>query len=251
MKAKMRTTTMALSWRAVSGLLTTPTLRLNPQAGNCVDDSGAVGPGCWNGSGVASTGDQPHRVGGCRSRKSGTTARPARWHDRKRERAAVSIHLSSGGTSLRRVVISCDVAGCPVQLEPPAAERWRSDADARAWARDHAVGWTCDLVRQTDYCPQHAEFSTAPAIGEVPPRPTASVRDSAGNPLNRDEYAERLRARLTAGGPSAGHALLTAAQGAVVARLLDELAGVYRGESLGTLAHELSVLLDSQLGEPD
>jgi hypothetical protein len=33
--------------------------------------------------------------------------------------------------------------------------------------------------------------------------------------------------------------------------LLDELAGVYRGESLGALAHELSVLLDSQLDEQD
>ncbi|HEX5993824.1 MAG TPA: hypothetical protein VFY84_01645 [Jiangellales bacterium] len=40
---------------------------------------------------------------------------------------------------------------------------------------------------------------------------------------------------------------LTAAQAAVVARLLDELTGVYRSESLGTLAHELSVLLDSRL----
>jgi ABC-type antimicrobial peptide transport system permease subunit len=77
------------------------------------------------------------------------------------------------------------------------------------------------------------------------------IRDRAGNPLNRDEYAVRLRSRLTDGGRSTGHALLTAAQAAVVARLLDELAGVYRGESLGSLAHELSVLLDSQIGEQD
>ena len=163
----------------------------------------------------------------------------------------MSIHLSGGGGTLRRVVLSCDVAGCPVQLEPPAAERWRSDADARSWARDHAVGWTCDPVRQTDYCPEHAEFSTVPAADVVPPRPTATVRDRAGNPLNRDEYAVRLRARLT-DGVSTGHALtLTAAQAAVVARLLDELAGVYRDESLGTLAHELSVLINSQFGEQD
>jgi hypothetical protein len=40
---------------------------------------------------------------------------------------------------------------------------------------------------------------------------------------------------------------LTGAQGTVVARLLDELAGVYRGESLGALAHELSTLLDGKL----
>jgi hypothetical protein len=37
----------------------------------------------------------------------------------------------------------------------------------------------------------------------------------------------------------------------VVARLLDEMAGVYRGESLGWLAHELSELLNSQVGEKD
>jgi hypothetical protein len=86
----------------------------------------------------------------------------------------------------------------------------------------------------------------------VAPRPTATIRDRAGNPLDRDEYAERLRARLTEVDRSTGHPLTPiAAQAAVVARLLDELAGVYRGESLGALAHELSVLLDSQLDEQD
>jgi hypothetical protein len=166
------------------------------------------------------------------------------------EGAAMSIHLSSGGGALRRVVLSCDMEGCPVQLEPPAAERWRSDSDARSSARDQAAGWTFDKVRQTDYCPEHAGFSTVPAAGVVAPRPTATARDRDGNPLNRDEYAERLRARLTDGGRSTGDALRpTAAQAAVMARLLDELAGVYRGESLGALAHELSVLLDSQFAE--
>lgn len=164
----------------------------------------------------------------------------------------MSIYLSSGGGTLRRVVLSCDVTGCPVQLEPPAAERWRSDSDARSWARDHAPGWTSDPVRQTDYCPEHAEFNTIPAADVVPPRPTATVRDQAGNPLNRDEYAKRLRAQLTDGGRSAGHPLEPSpAQAAVVARLLDELAGVYRGESLGALAHELSVQLDNPSREQD
>ena len=37
--------------------------------------------------------------------------------------------------------------------------------------------------------------------------------------------------------------LLTTAQAGVVARLLDELAGVYRGETLGLLAQEASALL--------
>jgi hypothetical protein len=159
----------------------------------------------------------------------------------------MSIHLSGGRGTLRRVVLSCDVPGCPVQLEPPAAEQWRSDADARSWARDHAVGWTSDPARGTDYCPEHAEFSTALA-GAVAPRPTATARDRAGNPLNRDEYALRLRARLADAGGSPARAPLTTAQAAVAARLLDELAGIYRGESLGTLAHELTVLLDGPSG---
>jgi len=163
----------------------------------------------------------------------------------------VSIHLSRGG-GLRRVVLSCDVAGCPVQVEPPASEAWRNDADARAWAREHAAGWMSDPVRQTDYCPQHAQFDVAPAAGHAPPRPTASVRDRSGNPLNRDEYAEHLGRLLVDGGRSAGRSpTLTAAQAAVVARLLDELAGVYRGERLGALAQELSALFDGELGDQD
>ena len=159
----------------------------------------------------------------------------------------VSIHLSRGG-ALRRVVLSCDVAGCPIQLEPPATEAWRNDADARSWARDHAVGWTSDPIRQTDYCPEHARLSEAPAAGTTPARPTASVRDRSGNPLDRDEHAETLRGRLADGDrPGEPSVTLTAAQAAVAARLLDELAGVYRGESLGSLARELSALLDSRL----
>jgi hypothetical protein len=158
----------------------------------------------------------------------------------------VSIHLSRGG-ALRRVVLSCDVAGCPIQLEPPATEAWRNDADARTWAREHAVGWTSDPIRQTDYCPGHAQFSKAPAADLAPPRPTASVRDRSGNPLNRDEYADHLRGLLVDADRSGGRPpTLSAAQAAVAARLLDELAGVYRGEALGALAQELSALLDGR-----
>jgi hypothetical protein len=164
----------------------------------------------------------------------------------------VSVHLSSPKGTARRVVLSCDVTGCPVQVEPPAAEQWRSDSDARTWARDHAVGWTYDPDRQTDYCPEHAELSTVPAGDVVPPRPTAGARDRAGNPLNRDEYAAGLRARLTDHDRQTGRAVtLTAGQATVIARLLEEVTGVYRGESLGMLAHELSMLLDHQLGEKD
>jgi hypothetical protein len=159
----------------------------------------------------------------------------------------LSIHLSGGAGTPRRVVLSCDVAGCPVQLEPPAIEAWRNDSDARSWARDRALGWTSDRIRQTDYCPEHARFSTAPAAGVIPPRPTATARDRTANPLNRDEYAERLRDQL-GGGSEATGPTLTAAQAEVAARLLDELAGVYRGEPLGKLAQEVSALLNSRFG---
>ena len=162
----------------------------------------------------------------------------------------MSIHVSGPGTTPRRIVLSCDVAGCPVQVEPVAAERWRRDADAASWARDHAVGWTHDPSRGTDYCPEHAAFSTSPAQGAVMPRPTATARDRAGDPLNRDDYAAHLRAQLDEGSlATRSFPLLTYRQADVVARLLDELAGVYRGEELGTLAGALSQMIDSQLDE--
>ena len=160
----------------------------------------------------------------------------------------MTIHLAGGGATLRRVVLSCDVVGCSVQVEPPAAERWRSDSDAGSWAREQAVGWSYDPTRRTDYCPDHAEFSAPPAAGVVPHRPTAAARDRVGGPLNRDEYAERLRALLSESSRPTGQQLtLTVAQAEVVARLLDELAGVYRDEDLGALARELSTMLDANI----
>lgn len=139
-----------------------------------------------------------------------------------------------------------------MQVEPPAAERWRSDADAKSWARDRAAGWTHDPVRGTDYCPEHAEFSKPLDHGVIAPRPTATARDRAGNPLNRDDYAAQLRAQLGEDPRGAGsHSVPTDAQANVVARLLDELAGVYRGEDLGELAREMSQMLDSRLRQQD
>lgn len=163
----------------------------------------------------------------------------------------MSIHLSGGGATQRRVVLSCDVPGCPVQVEPPPAERWRSDPDARAQARAQATGWTHDAGRGTDYCPQHAAHSVPPTVGTVPPRPTAAARDPrTGDPLDRDDYARLLRARLDAvagpGAPGAAGgsgAALTAGQAEVMARLLEELAAVYRGEEFGALATELAAML--------
>ena len=57
--------------------------------------------------------------------------------------------------------------------------------------------------------------------GVIPPRPTAAARDEAGNPLNRDEYAALLRARVTGEDRPMGGTLSTA-HAAVAARLLDD-----------------------------
>jgi hypothetical protein len=131
-------------------------------------------------------------------------------------------------------------------------EQWRSDDDARSWARDQAAGWTRDPRRGTDYCPDHAELSSHPPVDAVFTLATATVRDRIGNPLNRDEYAVQLRTRLAEGGPTAGgHRMLTAAEADVVARLLDEPAGVYRGEKLSGFAREMSVLVDGDRGGGD
>lgn len=158
----------------------------------------------------------------------------------------MSIHRSGRGAT-RRLVISCDVVGCPVQVEPPPAEAWRRDIDADAHARTHADGWTHDPVRGTDYCPEHAASSTPLAEGIVTPRPSAAARDRAGDPVNRDDYAATLRAQLGEVSPaSTPPTVLTRAQARVAALLLDELAGVYRGEALGSLAAEVARTLKGQ-----
>jgi hypothetical protein len=160
----------------------------------------------------------------------------------------VSIHVSGGGSVRRRIVISCDVAGCPTQVEPAAAEPWRSDVDARSWAREHAVGWALGPDGRSDYCPAHAASA---ASGSVAPRPTATARGPAGDPLNRDEYAVLLRDVLAGVQPTPGDpVMLTAAQASVITRLLAELAGVYKGEDLGALAQEVSTLVHAPATSP-
>ncbi len=70
--------------------------------------------------------------------------------------------------------------------------------------------------------------------------------------MHRDDYVAQLRARLGEDSqPTGSSPVLTRAQADVVARLLDELAGVYRDEDLGQLAGELSRMLDSKLGVQD
>jgi hypothetical protein len=66
--------------------------------------------------------------------------------------------------------------------------------------------------------------------------------------VNRDEYAAQLRAKLDEDSHvNDPRTVLTRAEADAVARLLDELAGIYRGEELGELAGELSQLLDRRI----
>ena len=153
----------------------------------------------------------------------------------------MSIHVSGGRSGPRRVVVSCDVAGCPVQTEPAAAESWRSDLDAISAARDNADGWARGPDSQTDYCPEHAGLAATGSTSRA--RPTAAARGTGGDPRDRDEYAAALRGKLAAAEGSTDPMARTAGQAAVIALLLDELAGVYRDEDLGRLAHELSHLM--------
>lgn len=82
-------------------------------------------------------------------------------------------------------------------------------------------------------------------------RPTAMIRDKDDQPLDRDAYAEHLESRLQnkddddsdVEGPR-----LNRNEGQVIAGLLDELAGEYRGEPLGTLARSMAVRLYDRMG---
>jgi hypothetical protein len=88
-------------------------------------------------------------------------------------------------------------------------------------------------------------------VGTVAPRPTAAARNVAGNPVNRDIYAEQLRAQLGKQSLDTDMpTVLEPAQSHVAARLLDELAGVYRGEQIGILAAELAGILDEHGAKP-
>jgi hypothetical protein len=157
----------------------------------------------------------------------------------------MTIDVSHAAGSLRRVVLSCDAPACANQLEPPAAEHWRSDVDARTWARNQATGWTHDPRGGTDHCPGHAGYRALAPVGVVTPAP-AAPRPALGSPRERDEYAARLDARLAGDGRTGGpRHILSTAQAEVVARLLDEFAARYPGERLGALVREMSALLNT------
>ena len=81
-----------------------------------------------------------------------------------------------------------------------------------------------------------------------PARVTATIRDTDNRPISRDDYASHLEARAELGRTEARLALLSEDEAQAVAALLDELAGVYRGEALGQLARSLAVRVYDRLG---
>lgn len=79
-------------------------------------------------------------------------------------------------------------------------------------------------------------------------RPTATIRDLDGHPLDRDEYAEALTLQSHAATPDQRLPLLGEGEATAVAALLDELAGHYPEEDLGRLARNLALRLYDRLG---
>jgi len=108
---------------------------------------------------------------------------------------------------------------------------------------DHTPAWVEDSTH--DEWKRHRPALVA--------KPTATVRDQATGPLERELLAGKMRARLDVGRDRRSAGLpdairLRTVEVEVIADLLDELAGVYAGEGLGQLARELSVRLWARLG---
>ena len=79
-------------------------------------------------------------------------------------------------------------------------------------------------------------------------RPTAAIRDTNGNPIDRDDYAAALWDRVEDTRGDERRPLLSDGEAAVVADLLDELAGVYGSEEMGRLARSMAVLIHDRRG---
>lgn len=87
-----------------------------------------------------------------------------------------------------------------------------------------------------------------PAEIPTPRRRTAMMRDTDGNPLERDDYAAWLDAEAARVPIGERRQLLGDGEARAIGALLDELSAVYRGEPLGQLARELSVRIFGRLG---
>lgn len=86
-------------------------------------------------------------------------------------------------------------------------------------------------------------FGPHPAL-----RPTASIRDCDGQPLDRDEYARLLQEQASEFPTDERLALLSEDEAVAVAALLYELHGVYADERLGRLACDLAARINARLG---
>jgi hypothetical protein len=134
-----------------------------------------------------------------------------------------------------------------------ARQRLAAHAGAPGWAQLSNPEREAAVLEAKHYLDAAAAAGIAVAAvdpGEIPTprRRTAMMRDTDGNPLERDEYAAWLDAEASSASNGERRPLLGDGEAGAVAALLDELSGVYRGEPLGQLARELAVRLYDRLG---
>src|SRR6266508_3051985 len=94
----------------------------------------------------------------------------------------------------------------------------------------------------------HPADSHETSMPDTTARPTATVQNLEGQPLDRNAYAADLRGRTDTDRLGPRLELLREGEATAVAALFDELAGVYPGEDLGELARELAVRIYDRLG---
>src|SRR6266511_4453923 len=94
----------------------------------------------------------------------------------------------------------------------------------------------------------HPADSHETSLPDTTARPTATVQNLEGQPLDRNAYAADLRGRTDTDRLGPRLELLREGEATAVAALFDELAGVYPGEDLGELARELAVRIYDRLG---
>src|SRR6266508_2928113 len=94
----------------------------------------------------------------------------------------------------------------------------------------------------------HPADSHETSMPDTTARPTATVQNLEGQPLDRNAYAADLRGHTDTDRLGPRLELLREGEATAVAALFDELAGVYPGEDLGELARELAVRIYDRLG---
>jgi hypothetical protein len=134
-----------------------------------------------------------------------------------------------------------------------ARQRLAAGAGGPSWAQLSNPEREAAVLEATHYLDAAASAGIAVAVvdpGEIPapPRRMAMMRDTGGNPLQRDEYAAWFDVEAARVPIGERRPLLGDGEARAIGALLDELSAVYRGEPLGQLARALSVRIFDRLG---